>query len=220
MISLKLIQDTYERIKKERDSQDIDISKLQTFADIKKAYLIKKIISDELKLINPDVPEFVINRWSNKEINERIISKYKQTIQQNEYSGQPRYYSRNTYFMIHNTPWLCVDKEYDHFRGDDEIHEENYNNKVDKLNFVLKKYKIGTYSYEFNDVQPPITEEVEKICRNIVNQRYFKKIDLKIKLRRAIYKVFDQLFCMDYLESRQYSDDLFYKISRLNRYND
>ena len=42
MLSLELIEKTHQRLLKERESQDIDISKIQTVADLKKAYLIKK----------------------------------------------------------------------------------------------------------------------------------------------------------------------------------
>lgn len=220
VITLKLIKETYEKIKKERDSQDIDISKLQTFADIKKAYLIKKIISDELKAVNPNVPEFVINRWANKEIKERIILKYRQTFLQSEYKGQSNYYARNTFLMILNTPWLCVDKEYNYFNGDNEIDEEISNNEKDKLNFILKKYKIGIYSYDFIDPQPPMSEETQRICNNLLNNQFLKDFEIKIRLRRIFYKIFDHLFGMNYLESRDYSDRLFYKLNRLKRVDD
>jgi len=52
MLSLELIEKTHQRLLKERESQDIDISKIQTVADLKKAYLIKKIIQT-----------FFINSW-------------------------------------------------------------------------------------------------------------------------------------------------------------
>ena len=73
MLSLKLIEETHLRLLKKIESQDIDLSKIKTVADLKKAYLIRKIIEKELIKINPNIEDSLINRLANIEIEKRII---------------------------------------------------------------------------------------------------------------------------------------------------
>ena len=124
---------------KDREGRDIDLSKIKTVADIKRAYQIRKIIEDELKLINPNVSDFVINRFANYEIKKRIIDKYeKLKIYHKEHNDLPPYHARDVYDMVTKTPWLCVKNEFHKLSKNDDVHEEHEMEEALRLEYIKK----------------------------------------------------------------------------------
>ena len=76
MFTSEQIEEVIVKVKKLRDAKDIDISEIKNPADLRKAYLIRKIVSEELKKINPEIKDSTINKFANREIRERIINNY------------------------------------------------------------------------------------------------------------------------------------------------
>jgi hypothetical protein len=141
MLSLKLIEETHLRLLKKIESQDIDLSKIKTVADLKKAYLIRKIIEKELIKINPNIEDSLINRLANIEIEKRIIKNYEiEKVPHQEREAQP-YYSKDVHYMITETPWKCVSNEFLKFTKSDDFIDQ-YNSDQNRLvEFALR----GTY---------------------------------------------------------------------------
>ena len=127
MFTSEQIEEVIVKVKKLRDAKDIDISEIKNPADLRKAYLIRKIISEELKKINPEIKDSTINKFANKEIRERIINNYieKKSILDGNIKEKDvwEYYSRDVYDMITLWPWLTVSKEFYYFSQNNEMIE-------------------------------------------------------------------------------------------------
>ena len=149
MLSLDLIEQVHKKLLRERESDDIDLSKIKTVADIKRAYQIRKIIEDGLKLDNPNVSDFVINRFANYEIKKRIIDKYEKLKKHHlEHRDVPPYHARDVYDMITQTPWLCVKNEFNKLSKNDDVHEEHEFEEAQRLQYLKEKYSIRLNNLE------------------------------------------------------------------------
>lgn len=176
MLSLDLIEQVHQKLLRERESNDIDLSKIKTVADIKRAYQIRKIIEDGLKQDNPNVSDFVINRFANYEIKKRIIDKYEKLKEHHqEHKDIPPYHARDVYDMITKTPWLCVKNEFNKLSKNDDVHEEHEFEEAQRLQYLKEKYSIRLNNLEGQYPQSVINERYAKILMNILDSEITKK---------------------------------------------
>lgn len=146
MFTSEQIEEAIAKVKKLRDAKDIDISKIKNPADLRKAYLIRKIISEELKKINPEIKDSTINKFANKEIRERIINNYieKKSILDANIKEKDvwEYYSRDVYDMITLWPWLTVSKEFYYFSQNNEMIEQAELDQFLRLKYLEERYGV------------------------------------------------------------------------------
>jgi len=145
MFTSEQIEEAIVKVKKLRDAKDIDISKIKNPADLKKAYLIRKIVSEELRKINPDIKDSTINKFANREIRERIINNYIEKKSKNNSVKEKdvwEYYSRDVYDMITSWPWLPVSKEFYYFSQNNEMLEQVELDQFLRLKYLEEKYGV------------------------------------------------------------------------------
>jgi hypothetical protein len=145
MFTSEQIEEAIVKVKKLRDAKDIDISEIKNPADLRKAYLIRKIISEELRKINPDIKDSTINKFANKEIRERIINNYIEKKSSNTNIKEKdvwEYYSRDVYEMITLWPWLTVSKEFYYFSQDNEMIEQVELDQFLRLKYLEERYGV------------------------------------------------------------------------------
>jgi len=145
MFTSEQIEEAIVKVKKLRDAKDIDISEIKNPADLRKAYLIRKIISEELRKINPDIKDTTINKFANKEIRERIINNYIEKKSSNTSIKEKdvwEYYSRDVYEMITLWPWLTVSKEFYYFSQDNEMIEQVELDQFLRLKYLEERYGV------------------------------------------------------------------------------
>lgn len=145
MFTSEQIEEAIVKVKKLRDAKDIDISEIKNPADLRKAYLIRKIISEELRKINPDIKDSTINKFANKEIRERIINNYIEKKSSNTSIKEKdvwEYYSRDVYEMITLWPWLTVSKEFYYFSQDNEMIEQAELDQFLRLKYLEERYGV------------------------------------------------------------------------------
>ena len=146
MFTSEQIEEAIAKVKKLRDAKDIDISELKNTADLRKAYLIRKIVSEELKKINPEIKDSTINKFANREIRERIINNYiekKSTLDNNiKEKDVWEYYSRDVYDMITLWPWLTVSKEFYYFSQNNEMIEQAELDQFLRLKYLEERYGV------------------------------------------------------------------------------
>lgn len=145
MFTSEQIEEAIVKVKKLRDAKDIDISEIKNPADLRKAYLIRKIISEELRKINPDIKDSTINKFANKEIRERIINNYIEKKSSNTSIKEKdvwEYYSRDVYEMITLWPWLTVSKEFYYFSQDNEMIEQVELDQFLRLKYLEERYGV------------------------------------------------------------------------------
>lgn len=217
MLSLNLIEEIHQKLLRERESKDIDLSKIKTVADIKRAYQIRKIIEDGLKLFNPDVSDFIINRFANYEIKKRIIDKYEKLKKYHqEHRDLPPYYARDVYEMITQTPWLCVKNEFHKLSKNDDNFEEYELEEIQKLEHIKNKYSIRPNNLESKDAQSVINEKDAKKLMDILDLEVIKKYETLSKLRKEFARILEILLGFNYLQSREIVDKLIIKLDRLS----
>ena len=145
MFTSEQIEEAIVKVKKLRDAKDIDISEIKNPADLRKAYLIRKIISEELRKINPDIKDSTINKFANKEIRERITKNYIEKKSSNTSIKEKdvwEYYSRDVYEMITLWPWLTVSKEFYYFSQDNEMIEQVELDQFLRLKYLEERYGV------------------------------------------------------------------------------
>jgi hypothetical protein len=146
MFTSEQIEEAIAKVKKLRDARDIDISELKNPTDLRKAYLIRKIVSEELKKINPEIKDSTINKFANREIRERIINNYiekKSTLDNNKKEKDVwEYYSRDVYDMITLWPWLTVSKEFYYFSQNNEMIEQAELDQFLRLKYLEERYGV------------------------------------------------------------------------------
>lgn len=145
MLTSEQIEEAIIKVKKIRDAKDIDISEIKNPADLRKAYLIRRIVSEELRKINPDVKDSTINKFANREIRERIINNYIEKKSLNTSAKDKdvwEYYSRDVYDMITLWPWLAVSKEFYYFCQDYEILEQAELDQFLRLKYLEERYGV------------------------------------------------------------------------------
>ena len=145
MFTSEQIEEAIAKVKKLRDAKDIDISEIKNPADLRKAYLIRRIVSEELRKINPDIKDSIINKFANKEIRERIINNYIEKKSLNTSIKEKdvwEYYSRDVYEMITLWPWLTVSKEFYYFSQDNEMIEQVELDQFLRLKYLEERYGV------------------------------------------------------------------------------
>jgi hypothetical protein len=145
MLTSEQIEEAIVKVKKLRDAKDIDISEIKNPADLRKAYLIRKIVSEELRKINPDIKNSTINKFANREIRERIINNYIEKRSLNDSIKEKdvwEYYSRDVYDMITLWPWLTVSKEFYYFSQNNEMLEQVELDQFLRLKYLEERYGV------------------------------------------------------------------------------
>lgn len=145
MFTSEQIEEAIAKVKKLRDAKDIDISEIKNPADLRKAYLIRRIVSEELRKINPDIKDSIINKFTNREIRERIINNYIEKKSLNTSIKEKdvwEYYSRDVYEMITLWPWLTVSEEFYYFSQDNEMIEQVELDQFLRLKYLEERYGV------------------------------------------------------------------------------
>lgn len=145
MFTSEQIEEAIAKVKKLRDANDIDISEIKNPADLRKAYLIRRIVSEELRKINPDIKDSIINKFTNREIRERIINNYIEKKSLNTSIKEKdvwEYYSRDVYEMITLWPWLTVSEEFYYFSQDNEMIEQVELDQFLRLKYLEERYGV------------------------------------------------------------------------------
>ena len=159
--------------KKKNENQDLDIKKLESIEEVKKAFLIRDAVAEVAEVDDIDVTEEQVTSLANILIEKEIISQRKPKLKaERMYRRMPpqsfnhisfqSYIPRDVVEEINKPLWRSISEQYEYFNFVADYEEDDFMSKEDitfLINFsFMKESDKSRIGKIFGDYEGPVIE--------------------------------------------------------------